>query len=67
MFHRHKLAAAVGAVGAALVLPHVVLGPAVVPVRGAFAGLILVVVAALYAVIADRIGSASDRPSGRRR
>jgi len=67
MFRRHKLAAAVGAVGAALVLAHVVLGPAVMPVRGAFVGLILVVVAALYAVIADRLGSASDRSSGRRR
>jgi drug/metabolite transporter (DMT)-like permease len=67
MFRRHKLATAVGAVGAALVLAHVVLGPAVVPVRGAFAGLILVVVAAFYAVIADRLGSASDLTVGRRR
>jgi hypothetical protein len=38
-----------------------------VPVWGAFAGLILVVVAALYAVVADRLVPASDRPSGRRR
>jgi hypothetical protein len=65
MFARHKFATAVGTVGAALVLAHVVLGPAVMPVGGALGGLILVVVAALSIVIADRVGSDSDRPSGR--
>ncbi len=34
MFRRHKLAVAIGAVGAATVLAHVVLGPAVMPVGG---------------------------------
>jgi hypothetical protein len=67
MFARHKLATGVGAVGAALVLAHVVLGPAVMPVTGAFVGVILVAAAGLYIVLAQRTGSASDRSSRRRR
>ena len=67
MFGRHKVAAAVGAVGAALVLAHVVLGPAVMPVRGAVGGLLLVGAAGLYLIIAGRLRSASDRPSDRHR
>jgi hypothetical protein len=67
MFGRHKFATAVGTVGAALVLAHVVLGPAVMPVAGALAGVILVAAAGLYLLIAERVGSDSDRPSGRRR
>jgi hypothetical protein len=57
MLGRHKFAAAVGAVGVALVLAHVVLGPAVMPVRGAVGGLILVAAAGLYLVIARRVES----------
>jgi len=53
-------------VGAALVLAHVVLGPAVMPVRGAVGGLLLAA-AGLYLITAGRLGSASDRPSDRHR
>ena len=67
MFGRHKLATAVGAAGAALVLAHVVLGPAVLPVRGAFVGVILVAAAGLYLIMARRHESASIRSSDRRR
>jgi hypothetical protein len=67
MFGRHKLATAVGAVGGALALAHVVLGPAVMPVAGALAGVILVAGVGLYLLIAERVGSTSDRPSGRPR
>lgn len=62
MFRRHKFATAVGSVGAALVLAHVVLGPAVMPVRGALGGFILAAAAGLYLIIARRLESASDRP-----
>lgn len=48
MFQSHKIATAVGAVGAALILGHVVLGPSVVPVAGAAIGLIVVGAAALF-------------------
>jgi hypothetical protein len=60
MFARHKLATAVGAVGAALVLAHVVLGPAVMPVTGAALGLLLVLAAGLAIVAAERLGSNRD-------
>lgn len=66
MLGRHKFATAVGAVGGVLVLAHVVLGPAVMPVAGALVGVLLAAAAGLYLVIAQRTGSASDRPSGRR-
>jgi len=67
VFRRHRLATAVGAVGAALALAHVVLGPAVMPVRGAFVGVLLVAAAGLYLVIARRLGPArNDRRSDRR-
>ncbi len=67
MFRRHRLATAVGAAGAATVLAHVALGPAVMPVRGAFAGLLLVAAAGLYLVIAQRLEPArNDRRPDRR-
>ena len=67
MFRRHRLATAVGAVGAATVLAHVVLGPAVMPVGGAFVGVILAAAAGLYLVIAQRLGPArNDRRPDRR-
>ena len=65
MLGRHKLTTAVGAVGAALVLAHVVLDPAVVPVQGAAGGLLLVVAAGFYLVVARRFEAASDRRSDR--
>jgi Zn-dependent protease with chaperone function len=67
MFARHKLARAVGVVGAALVLAHVILGPAVMPATGAVAGVVLLAAVGLYLLIARRLESTSDRPSDHRR
>ena len=58
----HKIAAAIGAVGIAIVLGHVVVGPDVVPpfvaaLGGAVAGL-----AALFVALAER--RRADRPEG---
>jgi hypothetical protein len=67
MFGRHKFATAVGAVGAALALAHVVLGPAVLPVTGAALGVVLVAAAALGIFTAERLGSNREgRRSARR-
>jgi hypothetical protein len=67
MLGRHKFATVAGAVGAALGLAHVVLGPAVMPVAGAALGLLLVATAGLAIVAAERLGSnRDDRRSERR-
>jgi hypothetical protein len=50
----HKIAAAIGAVGIALVLGHVVLGRDVVPPLAALLGAGIVGVAALFVAIAER-------------
>lgn len=60
MFGRHKFATAVGALGAALVLAHVVLGPAVMPVAGAAVGLLLVAAAGVAIVAVERLSSNRD-------
>jgi drug/metabolite transporter (DMT)-like permease len=58
----HKIAAAIGAVGIALVLGHVVLGRDVVPPPVALLGAGIAAVAALFVAIADR--RRADRPGG---
>lgn len=57
MFARHRVATVLGAIGAVLVLGHVVLGREIVPVVVALAGAILLVAAGLYVLVADRRGS----------
>ena len=56
----HKIAAAIGAVGIALVLGHVVLGRDVVPPVVALLGAGIAGVAALFVAIAER--RRADRP-----
>ena len=58
----HKVAAAIGAVGVALVLGHVVLGRDVVPPLLALLGAGIAGVAALFVAIAER--RRADRPGG---
>ena len=60
MFEAHKGATAVGAVGAVIVLGHLVLGPDVVPVGGVLLGLLVVALAGLYVYAAER----RSRPPG---
>ena len=64
MFQRHKITTAIGAVGAVLVLGHVVLGRAVVPPVVAIVGFVLVVGAGLFLVIARRSAERAARGSG---
>jgi hypothetical protein len=58
----HKIAAAVGAVGIALVLGHVLLGRDLVPPVVALVGAGIAGVAALFVAIAER--RRFDRPGG---
>ncbi len=58
----HKVAAAVGAVGIALVLGHVLLGRDLVPPVVALLGAGIAGVAALFVAIAER--RRADRPGG---
>jgi hypothetical protein len=58
----HKIAAAIGAVGVAIVLGHVVLGRDVVPPLVAAIGAVIAGVAALFVAIAER--RRADRPGG---
>ncbi len=58
----HKIAAAVGAVGIALVLGHVLLGRDLVPPVVALVGAGIAGVAALFVAIAER--RRADRPGG---
>ena len=58
----HKIAAAIGAIGIALVLGHVVLGRDIVPPLVALLGAAIVGVAALFVAIAER--RRADRPGG---
>jgi hypothetical protein len=58
----HRIAAAIGAVGIALVLGHVVLGRDVVPPLVAAIGAGIAGVAALFVAIAER--RRADRPGG---
>jgi len=58
----HKIAAAIGAVGIALVLGHVVLGRDVVPPLAALLGAGIVGVAGLFVMIAER--RRADRSGG---
>jgi hypothetical protein len=56
----HKIAAAIGAVGIALVLGHVVLGPDVVPPLLALLGAGIAGVAAAFVALSER--RRADRP-----
>lgn len=58
----HKVAAAIGAVGIALVLGHVVLGRDIIPPVVALLGAGIAGVAALFVAIAER--RRADRPGG---
>jgi hypothetical protein len=58
----HRIAAAIGAVGLALVLGHVVLGRGVVPPLLALLGAGIAGVAALFVALAER--RRADRPGG---
>lgn len=58
----HKIAAAIGAVGIALVLGHVVLGRDLVPPIVALLGAGIAAVAALFVAISDR--RRAGRPGG---
>jgi hypothetical protein len=64
MLGQNKIATAIAAVGAAGVVGHVLLGPAVVPVAVALAGAVLVTAAFVYATIARKRESnrASEQP-----
>lgn len=66
MFSEHKIATTIGAVGAAIVLGHVALGPSIVPVIGALSGALLVAASALFFAFTRRRASIKDRPSGDR-
>jgi hypothetical protein len=54
MFGSHKVATSIGAIGAAVIAGHAVLGPSVVPVVVALAGVALAAAAGLYLAIAHR-------------
>lgn len=58
----HKIAAAIGVIGIALVLGHVVLGRDIVPPVVALLGAGIAGVAALFVAIAER--RRADRPGG---
>jgi drug/metabolite transporter (DMT)-like permease len=58
----HKIAAAIGAVGVAIVLGHVVIGPDVVPPVVAALGAAVAGAAALFVALAER--RRADRPEG---
>ena len=54
MFNEHKVATAIGAIGAVILMGHVVLGRSTVPVAVALAGVVLVAVAAVVLFVARR-------------
>ncbi len=56
MFADHKIATAIGAVGVAIVLGHVVLGPDIVPPAVGLPGAGLAAAAGLYIALARRRG-----------
>lgn len=59
MFADHKIATAVGSIGAAVVLGHVMLGPAVIPPAVAVPGACLIAIAGVYLMVVRR--RAKDR------
>jgi hypothetical protein len=61
MFGNHKVATSIGAVGAAVVAGHAVLGPSTVPVTVALAGALLAAAAGAYLAIAHRRGARAGR------
>ena len=62
MFADHKIATAVGSLGAAVVLGHLILGPDIVPAAVGLPGAAIVALAGLYLAVARRRGR--DRPAG---
>lgn len=54
MFADHKIATSVGSVGAAVILGHVMLGPAIIPPAVAVPGAGLLAIAGVYLPIARR-------------
>jgi len=63
MFAEHKIATAIGAVGAAVVLGHVVLGPDVVPPAVGLPGAGLAAAAGLYIALTRRGGGGRSEGS----
>lgn len=58
----HKVATAVGALGVAIILGHVVLGRGVVPPAFAMIGAVIAAAAGLFIALAGR--RSADRPDG---
>jgi len=61
MLRKHRFATTVGAFGAAIVVGHAVLGPAVVPVQGALVGVLLLAAAGLWLLAAGRMRRRAQR------
>lgn len=62
MFADHKIATAVGLLGAVVILGHVMLGPDIVPVAAALLGAVVAGAAGLYLAIVR--GRGRGRPEG---